>query len=77
MEVAHVDVATTRSTIDAARAPPTGTGWRYLLAPGWMRALWMTALFFGLGFGLVVLHPLVGRLAPDLRLAARSSSSRS
>ena len=35
-----------------ARTPPGG--WRTLLAPGWLRAFWMTALFFGLGFGLVV-----------------------
>jgi cytochrome c oxidase subunit I len=27
---------------------------RYLLGPGWVRAAWMTALFFGIGFGLVV-----------------------
>jgi cytochrome c oxidase subunit 1 len=35
-------------------SPPPG-GWRrYLLAPGWVRVLWMTPLFFGIGFGIVV-----------------------
>src|SRR4029453_10903450 len=34
---------------------PPPSGWRrYLLGPGWIRAIWMTALFFGLGLGLVV-----------------------
>jgi cytochrome c oxidase subunit I len=37
-----------------APSPPP-SGWRrYLLAPGWVRVLWMTPLFFGIGFGLVV-----------------------
>ena len=34
---------------------PPPTGWRRLLAPGWLRVPWMTALFFGIGAGLVVL----------------------
>jgi cytochrome c oxidase subunit 1 len=34
------------------RPPPTG--WRRALAPGWLRVPWMTALFFGIGFALVV-----------------------
>ena len=51
MEIAHVDVA---QRYDLDRPPPT-SGWRYLTRPGWVRAIWMTALFFGLGFGLVVL----------------------
>ena len=62
MEVAHVDVA---QRYDLDRPPPT-SGWRYLTKPGWLRAIWMTALFFGLGFGLVVFirwlagwHPIV------------------
>jgi cytochrome c oxidase subunit I len=39
--------------VHAPKPPPTG--WRrYLLAPGWIRAIWMTALFFGIGFGIVV-----------------------
>jgi cytochrome c oxidase subunit 1 len=33
---------------------PPPTGWRRALAPGWLRVPWMTALFFGIGFGLVV-----------------------
>jgi cytochrome c oxidase subunit I len=34
---------------------PPPSGWRrYLLGPGWIRAIWMAALFFGLGLGLVV-----------------------
>jgi cytochrome c oxidase subunit 1 len=32
----------------------TSTWRRLLLGPGWVRAAWMTALFFGIGFGLVV-----------------------
>src|SRR5215204_5530416 len=62
MEIAHVDVA---QRYDLDRPPPT-SGWRYLTRAGWVRAAWMTALFFGLGFGLVVLlrwwagwHPIV------------------
>jgi cytochrome c oxidase subunit 1 len=37
-------------------APPARppTGWRRLLAPGWLRVPWMTALFFGIGVALVV-----------------------
>jgi cytochrome c oxidase subunit 1 len=42
-----------------AKRPPTG--WRRLLAPGWLRIPWMTALFAGIGFGLVVgLRALAG-----------------
>src|SRR5262249_23532823 len=26
---------------------------RYLLGPGWIRAVWMSALFYGIGFGIV------------------------
>ncbi len=62
MEVAHVDVA---QRYDLDRPPPT-SGRRYLTRPGWVRAIWMTALFFGLGLGLVVFirwlagwHPIV------------------
>src|SRR5918992_3864202 len=42
-------------SIQPAHSPPRPprTGWRRALAPGWLRAGWMTALFFGLGFGLV------------------------
>jgi cytochrome c oxidase subunit I len=56
------------ATVDEHAAPdehvvtPPPTGWRhYLLGPGWIRAIWMTALFFGLGLGLVVgLRALAG-----------------
>ena len=34
--------------------PPRRHGWRRLLAPGWLRVLWMTPLFIGIGFLLVV-----------------------
>jgi cytochrome c oxidase subunit I len=37
----------------AAPAEPP-RGWRRLLAPGWLRVLWMTPLFFAIGFGIVV-----------------------
>jgi cytochrome c oxidase subunit I len=45
-----------------APPPPPRTGVnRLLLGPGWPRAAWMTALFFGIGFGLVVgLRALAG-----------------
>jgi cytochrome c oxidase subunit I len=33
---------------------PTPTGWRRLLAPGWLRVPWMTALFGAAAFGLVI-----------------------
>jgi cytochrome c oxidase subunit 1 len=47
--------ATHEHTEEAHAAPrPPRTGLRRLLAPGWIRAGWMTALFFGIGFGLVV-----------------------
>jgi cytochrome c oxidase subunit I len=40
---------------------PPPTGWRRALAPGWLRVPWMTALFFGIGMGLVVgLRALAG-----------------
>ena len=35
-------------------APPPRTGLRRLLAPGWVRVLWMTPLFGAIGFGIVV-----------------------
>jgi cytochrome c oxidase subunit I len=34
--------------------PPPPRGWRILLAPGWLRAAWFAALFFAIGFGIVV-----------------------
>jgi cytochrome c oxidase subunit 1 len=45
--------------VHAPKPPPTG--WRRLLAPGWLRIPWMTALFAAIGFGLVVgLRALAG-----------------
>ena len=35
--------------------PPPPQGWDRLLAPGWLRVPWMTALFFGIGAGITVL----------------------
>ncbi|MFL6012366.1 MAG: cbb3-type cytochrome c oxidase subunit I, partial [Gaiellaceae bacterium] len=35
--------------------PPPPGGWRRLVYPGFLRAAWMTALFFGIGCGIVVL----------------------
>jgi cytochrome c oxidase subunit 1 len=47
-------------TLHAPPKPPP-TGWRRVLAPGWLRVPWMTALFFGIGLGLVVgLRSLAG-----------------
>jgi cytochrome c oxidase subunit 1 len=37
----------------AGRTPPRG--WRRLTAPGWLRVLWTTPLFFGLGIGITLL----------------------
>jgi cytochrome c oxidase subunit 1 len=37
-----------------APVKPPPTGWRRLLAPGWLRIPWMTVLFGAIGFGLVV-----------------------
>ena len=34
---------------------PPPRGWRRLLAPGWLRVPWMTALFFGIGLGITLL----------------------
>src|SRR5205807_1520018 len=36
-------------------ARPAPSGWRRLLAPGWLRVPWMIALFFGIGAGITVL----------------------
>ncbi|HEX6490896.1 MAG TPA: cytochrome c oxidase subunit I [Gaiellaceae bacterium] len=40
--------------LSAGAAPPP-RGWRRLLAPGWLRVPWMTALFFGIGLGITLL----------------------
>jgi cytochrome c oxidase subunit I len=36
-----------------AAPPPRRTGLHRLLAPGWLRAIWMTPLFAAIGFGIV------------------------
>jgi cytochrome c oxidase subunit 1 len=46
--------AITHDEVHAGPAPPP-RGWRRLVAPGWLRVPWVTALFFGIGVGLVVL----------------------
>src|SRR5262249_60485367 len=46
--------AVTHDELHAGPAPPPH-GWRRLTAPGWLRVPWATALFFGIGVGIVVL----------------------
>jgi cytochrome c oxidase subunit I len=53
--------AVTREHEAHAPVKPPPTGWRRLLAPGWLRIPWMTALFAAIGFGIVVgLRALAG-----------------
>ena len=40
---------------DLHAAPPAPTGWHRLTAPGWLRIMWVTPVFFGIGIGLPVL----------------------
>ncbi len=47
-----------------AQVPPSGR--RYVTKPGWIRAAWMTVLFAGLGFALVVVARSWGGLEPTL-----------
>ena len=49
VEVAHGDV---HAGAHGVKPPPTGLQ-RWLVG-GWLRVLWMTPLFFGIGFGIVV-----------------------
>ena len=65
--------------VHAEHAPaPPPTGLRRLLAPGWLRAIWMSALFFGIGAGITVLvrwletwHPIwPGSVIVTVELAA-------
>ena len=58
-DVAHAPRATTQRR-------RRRTGIAPLTAPGWLRVLWVTPIFFGIGFGLAGLHPLARRLGPDL-----------
>jgi cytochrome c oxidase subunit I len=58
-QVAEIDVGERYGAL-----PPSGR--RYLTKPGWIRAAWMTALFAGLGFALVVVARSWGGLEPIL-----------
>ncbi len=40
---------------DPHAAPPAPTGFRRLTAPGWLRVLWVTPIFIGIGFALPLL----------------------
>ncbi len=42
------------SSTELSPAGRKAPGWRRALAPGWLRVPWMTALFFGIGLGIVV-----------------------
>ena len=37
---------------DVHHGPPRPTGFRRITGPGWIRAAWMAALFFGIGTAL-------------------------
>jgi len=59
-QVAEIDV----SQRYGHRATPPPTTREYLTRPGWVRAIWMTFLFFGLGLGLVALARWATALSP-------------
>ena len=40
--------------VDHGEARPPRTGWGRLVAPGWLRALWMAPAFGALGLGIVL-----------------------
>ena len=50
-------------------APPgaPSSPWRWLTGPGWIRAAWMSALFAGIGLGIVVLLRWWGGYTPILQ----------
>jgi cytochrome c oxidase subunit I len=61
-----VSTAETAHDVQHVSAPTGGGGWRLLYRAGFVRAGWMTLLFAGIGFGLVVLvrwsghwHPII------------------
>ncbi len=58
----------TASTVDH-EVTPHGAAWRYLLGAGWIRALWMAALFGAFGFGLTVGLRAWGDYQPVLKWA--------
>jgi cytochrome c oxidase subunit I len=70
-------VAVDHDELHAGAAPPP-RGWRRLVAPGWLRVPWMTALFFGIGLGVTLLvrwaegwHPIWdGQVITTVELAA-------
>ena len=47
------DVVSTHAHDTHAAPPPTG--FRRLTAPGWLRVLWVTPIFIGIGFALPLL----------------------
>ena len=49
------------------QTPPRSALRRYLLGPGWIRALWMMCLFGGIGFGLVVVFRWWGNWQPIIK----------
>ena len=58
--------ATADHDVPTQAPPQRGTVRRLLLGPGWIRAVWMTALFASIGFGIVVVlrwwggwHPIL------------------
>jgi cytochrome c oxidase subunit 1 len=57
----------TTATVDHEVSPRSGGGWSYLYRAGWIRALWMTALFGTFGFGLVVVLRWWGDWQPILK----------
>ncbi len=59
-------VVTADHQAHASAAPPRSPIRRHLLGPGWIRAAWMTALFSGIGFGIVVLLRWWGDWQPIL-----------
>jgi cytochrome c oxidase subunit I len=71
-------VQTTNGHHAVHEGPPPVHGWRHLTAPGFIRAAWMTALFFGIGAGITVLvrwlegwHPIWdGAVITTVELAA-------
>jgi hypothetical protein len=64
-------------TDHAHHAPPSRQR-NILLRPNLLRAAWMAAVFFGIGFGIVVgLRALAGWCAGRLRMLATFRSTRS
>jgi len=60
-------LTTTATAHDVQHAPaPAGGGWRLLYRGSLLRAVWMTPLFAGIGFGLVVLARWAGGWHPIL-----------